>query len=106
MEDSVNDRSSTDDRSSTPHTVEFNLNRAAKYIEEASSADAHIVCLPETVTTNGVPNSNGKPEVSNTWTSFFQEQAGKHSIAVIAPFFVSDGKNNYNQATVINASEK
>jgi len=98
MEDSV------DDRSSTAHTAEFNLNRASKYIEEASAARAHIVCLPETVTTNGVPNSNSKPEVSNAWTLFFQNQARKYSIAVIAPFFVSDGKATYNQASVFNAS--
>ena len=100
---SLDDRSSKDDRSSTPHTAEFNLDRAAKYIEDASAAGAQIVCLPETVTTNGVPYSNGKPEVSDGWTPFFQEQARKHSIAVIAPFFVSD-KAIYNQATVFNAS--
>jgi predicted amidohydrolase len=98
MEDSVNDRSST------PHTLEFNLRRAAQYIEEASVAGAQIVCLPETVTTNGVLNSNGKPIVSDEWTSFFQEQARKHSIAVIAPFFVSDGSAIFNQASVFNAS--
>ncbi len=98
MEDSV------DDRSSTPHTVEFNLHRAAKYIEEASAAGAHIVCLPETVTTNGVPHSKGRPEISDVWTSFFQEQARNHSIAVIAPFFVTDGNTMYNQASVFSSS--
>jgi predicted amidohydrolase len=87
-----------------PHTIDLNLDRATKYIEEASAAGAHIICLPETVTTNGVLNSNGKPEVSNTWTSFFQEKARTHSIVVIAPFFVADGKEIYNQASVFNAS--
>jgi predicted amidohydrolase len=98
MEDSV------DDGSSMPHTVEFNLSRAAHYIEEASAAGAQIVCLPETVTTNGVLNTNGKPIVSDEWTSFFQEQARNHSIAVVAPFFVSDGNAIFNQASVFNAS--
>ncbi len=93
-----------DDQSSMPHTVEFNLRRSAHYIEEASVAGAQIVCLPETVTTNGVPNSNGRAIVSNEWASFFQEQARNHSIAVIAPFFVSDGNVVYNQASVFNAS--
>jgi predicted amidohydrolase len=88
----------------SPHTLDLNLSRAAIYIQEASAAGAQIVCLPETVTTNGVPNSNGKQEVSDAWTSFFQDQARKHSIAVIAPFFVSDGMAINNQATVFNAS--
>ncbi len=88
----------------SPHTVELNLRRAATYIQEAGASGAQIVCLPETVTTNGVPNSNGKPEVSDVWTSFFQEQARKHSIAVIAPFFSADGKSIFNQATVFDAS--
>ncbi len=100
MEDSV------DDRSSTPHTVEFNLDRAAKYIEEASAARAQIVCLPETVTTNGVPTTNSKPIVSVDWAAFFQEQARKHSVAIIAPLFVIDGEHAFNQASVIDSSGK
>ncbi len=88
----------------SPHTVEFNLNRAARYIADASAAHAHIVCLPETVTTNGIPNHDGKPVVSEKWDLFFQEQAREHSIAVIAPFFVADGNAIYNQASVFNAS--
>jgi predicted amidohydrolase len=90
----------------SPHTVELNLQRAAKYIEEASAAGAQIVCLPETVTTNGVPAPNGKPIVSVDWAAFFQEQARKHSIAIIAPFFVIDGEHAFNQASVIDSSGK
>lgn len=83
-----------------PHTVEFNLDRAADYITQAGKAGAHIVCLPETVTTNGTTFHN---KVDAGWIEHFSEAARKNSIAVVAPFYVRDGNKVFNQATVFNA---
>ncbi|MFI5202628.1 MAG: carbon-nitrogen hydrolase family protein [Candidatus Kapaibacterium sp.] len=85
----------------TPHTVEFNLSRSGEYIRDASAAGAQIVCLPETVTTNGVPSH---PEVDQEWTTYFSEAARTNSIAVIAPFYSKDGDRIFNQATVFTAT--
>jgi predicted amidohydrolase len=84
-----------------PHSVEFNLERAASYIRNASEAGARIVCLPETVTTNGAA---GRPAtVDATWTEYFSEAARKSSTVVIAPFYVREGNKVFNQATVFNS---
>ena len=80
-----------------PHRVRFNLDRAAEYIREARRAGAQIVCLPETVTTNGVP---GDPATDETWQAFFAAAAIENSIAVIAPYFVTEGSTVFNQASV------
>ncbi|HEY3875900.1 MAG TPA: carbon-nitrogen hydrolase family protein [Candidatus Kapabacteria bacterium] len=95
MEDSV------DDRSSTPHSVEYNLASAAQYIERAAAAGAHVVCFPETVTTVGVQNVMPTELDTEAWTAFFREQSLKNSIAIVAPFYVVEKKHSYNQATVI-----
>ena len=85
----------------TTHTVEMNLLRAASYIHEASAAGAKIVCLPETVTTNGLayPQDN----IIEGWTPFFAALAKEQSIAIIAPYFVNEGRHCFNQATVFDA---
>jgi predicted amidohydrolase len=87
----------------TPHTVELNLQRAADYIRDASQAGAHVVCLPETVTTNGVTNAR---EVVRDWMDFFASAARENAIAVIAPFFTTEGGRVFNQATVFDREGK
>ena len=85
----------------TPHTIELNIERARLYIRDASEAMAEIVCLPETVTTNGMANPIDSARHSDEWMDFFAQAAKQYEIAVIAPFFVRDLKT-YNQATVFN----
>ncbi|MDP4200463.1 MAG: carbon-nitrogen hydrolase family protein [Bacteroidota bacterium] len=86
----------------TPHTVEMNLERARMYIRDASEQKADIVCLPETVTTNGLANPIDSAKYSDAWMDYFADAAKKYGIAVIAPFFVRDITAVYNQATVFN----
>lgn len=85
----------------TPHTLEMNLERARRYIRDASDAMADIVCLPETVTTNGMANPIESAKYSDEWMEFFAQAAKQYQIAVVAPFFVRD-LETYNQATVFN----
>ncbi len=82
----------------SPHTVELNLERASHYIHDASHAGANIVCLPETVTTNGVPSA--LDTVDDGWAKFFAATALENSIAVVAPFYVKEGNRLFNQASV------
>ncbi len=83
-----------------PHSVEMNLDRIASYIKEASHNGANIVCLPETVTTNGVANVKAETDGYLHWTDFFVTEAIRNSIAIVAPFFVREGNAIYNQATI------
>ncbi|HZK77118.1 MAG TPA: carbon-nitrogen hydrolase family protein, partial [Candidatus Kapabacteria bacterium] len=87
-----------------PHTIEFNLERAADYIRKASAAGAQIVCLPETVTTNRVDGD--LVSVDAKWTEYFSKAARKNSIAVVAPFYFIEAGATFNQATVFNADGK
>jgi predicted amidohydrolase len=84
----------------TPHTVEMNLERAIGYIREASESGAEIVCLPETVTTNGVPEYRQAIADSDSWLERFSEAAKQFEIAVLAPTYVMDAGVVYNQASV------
>ncbi len=86
----------------TPHTVESNLERASHYIQQASEAGAQIVCLPETVTTNGIPQP--QHSIEDAWNPFFAAFAQLHSIAIVAPFFVKEGTRCFNQATVFDSN--
>jgi predicted amidohydrolase len=83
-------------------TVQQNLGRAAEYIRDAAEQHAQIICLPETVTTNGTPNPIDEAKHSPEWKHFFSDNAKKYGIAVIAPFFVQEGGETFNQATVFN----
>jgi predicted amidohydrolase len=85
-----------------PHTVNFNIERAMKYIRDASNAGADIVCLPETMTTNGMGNT--KVSVSTGIIDEFSRAAREYSIAIVAPFYLSDGDEAFNQATVFDSS--
>ncbi len=85
----------------TPHSVPFNLGRAAEYIREARRAGAQLVCLPETVTTNGFP---GHTKADPDWSNFFQAAAIESSVAVIAPFYVEENGKVFNQANVFDSS--
>jgi predicted amidohydrolase len=84
----------------TPHTVEMNLDRARSYIREASESGADILCLPETVTTNGVSNTRELARNCKEWDVFFSESAKEFAITVIAPFYVQYDREAFNQATV------
>ncbi len=84
-----------------PHSIEFNLDRSADYVRKASESGAHIVCLPETVTTNGM--SVNPAAVDAHWTEFFSSLARDNSIAIIAPFYSIDAGVAFNQATVFDA---
>jgi N-carbamoylputrescine amidase len=88
----------------SPHTVRFNLDRAMEYIREASEAGANIVCLPETVTTNGMGGT--KVSVTPEWPEEFSRAARERSIAIIAPYYFFDDTATYNQATVFDTSGK
>lgn len=83
-----------------PHTVGQNLARAEEYIRQAAEQHAQIVCLPETVTTNGTPNPIDLATQSDQWLEFFADAAKKHGLAVVAPFYHRGGAATYNQATV------
>ncbi|HWF43275.1 MAG TPA: carbon-nitrogen hydrolase family protein [Candidatus Kapabacteria bacterium] len=87
-----------------PHSIELNLGRAKEYIRQASEANAHIVCLPETVTTNGVESPETHVAESNEWASFFGETARAFGITVIAPFYAKDEDKIFNQANVFGAN--
>jgi len=84
----------------TPHTVEMNLERAKSYIREASESGADILCLPETVTTNGVSNAREFVHLCKEWDIFFSESAKKFALTVIAPFYVQYDREPFNQTTV------
>jgi predicted amidohydrolase len=85
-----------------PHTVEQNFVQCEQWILEASEQEADILCLPETVLTNNVPEGHLNPEdYPGKWTELFQSAAKEHSIHVIAPFFARSEGQVYNQATVI-----
>src|SRR4051812_44190448 len=86
----------------TPHTVEMNLERARGYIAGASAQHAHVICLPETVTTNGLTDPRAAIPQSDQWMEFFSRAASDHGIAVIAPFYTRIDGETYNQATVFN----
>ncbi len=88
----------------SPHSVDFNLHRAKKYIEDAARNSADIVCLPETVTTNNVPNPEEEVQNSSEWARFFSHCAREFSIAVIAPFFTRTEDKVFNQATVYDSA--
>ena len=102
----------------TPHSVEMNLERATGYIRDASKAGAHIVCLPETVTTNGLTAPvkqilNTAEQFENVphgsffslaWSKVFSEAARDFSIAVIAPYYKTENSKTYNQASVFDAN--
>ena len=81
----------------TPHNAQLNLDRAADYIRDARRAGAQIVCLPETVTTNGVA---GDAPIDPDWSKFFISAAIENSIAIIAPYYVNEEKRIFNQASV------
>lgn len=85
-----------------PHTVEQNFMQCEQWILEASAQEADILCLPETVLTNNVPDGHLQPEdYPGRWTELFQAAANEHRIHVIAPFFARTEGLTYNQATVI-----
>ena len=87
----------------TPHTVAMNLERAIGYIAAAAKSGAHIVLLPETVTTFNVPREAPIAEdYPGEWTSAFSEAAKRNRIAVIAPYYVREGGAIHNQATLFN----
>jgi predicted amidohydrolase len=87
----------------TPHTVEQNFVQCEQWILEASEQEADIVCLPETVLTNNVPEGHLNPEdYPGKWTELFQAAAKEHSIHVIAPFFARSEGHVFNQVTIIN----
>ena len=86
----------------SPHTAHFNIERAVEYFRGASKAGADIVCLPETVTTNGMDNP--RVFVTSEWSEQFARAAREQSIAIIAPFYFSDGKKTFNQASVFDSS--
>lgn len=86
----------------TPHTVEQNFMQCEQWILEACEQEADILCLPETVLTNGVPNGHLHPEAyPGRWTEMFTAAAKEHSIHLIAPFFARTADGTFNQATVI-----
>jgi predicted amidohydrolase len=86
----------------SPHTIQFNLERAMEYVRDAAKSGADIVCLPETVTTNGIGNTI--VSVQTGINEEFSRAAREHSIAIIAPYYFSDGEKTYNQATVFDSS--
>jgi predicted amidohydrolase len=85
------------------HTVQQNLDRAAQYVRDAATQQAQIVCLPESITTNGMASPIDQAKDSAEWMQFFGDQAKKYGLVVVAPFFVNDGAAIYNQATVFSA---
>ena len=86
------------------HTVEGNLARARKYIDEAKQAGAKIVCLPETSTTNKVSGFDPKDIPESEWSVFFSNAARVAGLIVIAPFFKREANRVFNQASVFDAS--
>lgn len=86
----------------TPHTVEQNFMQCEQWMLEASEQEADVLCLPETVLTNGVPEGHMHPEeYPGKWTEYFKAAAKEHSLHVIAPYFVRTPFGMFNQATVI-----
>lgn len=86
----------------TPHTVEQNFMQCEQWILEASEQEADILCLPETVLTNGVPDGHLLPEdYPGKRTEYFQAAAKEHGLHIIAPYFEKTSHAIFNQATVI-----
>lgn len=83
------------------HTVQGNLDRARKYIEEAAAKGADIVCLPEIVISFHTSDVLQAENFPGEWTEFFQATAKKNGIAIVAPFYVKENGKQFNQATVI-----
>lgn len=84
-----------------PHTVEGNLERAVEYIARAAEQKPDLILLPETVTTNKVKGDLAFDQYPGEWTLLFQQQAKKHSVNLIAPYYVGTAEGKFNQATVI-----
>ncbi|HET6511776.1 MAG TPA: carbon-nitrogen hydrolase family protein [Candidatus Kapabacteria bacterium] len=86
----------------TPHTVEQNFTQCEQLIMDAAWQEADILCLPETVLTNNVPDGHELPEdFPGRWTELFQAAAKEHGIAIVAPFFARREGLIVNQATLI-----
>jgi predicted amidohydrolase len=82
--------------------VEQNFTQCEQWILEASEQEADILCLPETVLTNGVQDGHLHPEeYPGKWTELFKAAAKEHTIHLIAPYFVKTPFGTFNQATVI-----
>ncbi len=84
----------------TPHTVERNLVRIEEYALQAASERADILCLPEIVTTMHTEDIYRSDEIDGKWSTFFSSLASKTKLAIIAPFYVTEGATLYNQASV------
>jgi predicted amidohydrolase len=84
------------------HTIEKNLTRACAYIAEAKQNGADIVCLPESVMTINTSQQDAcvGEKFPGPWTEIFSGAARMHGINVIAPYYVTEKKKTYNQATV------
>src|SRR5437879_1949068 len=83
-----------------PHTVAQNLERARTYAHNASGQHCDVLCLPETVTTNGVPNALQYAAQSDECVRSFSALAKEFNIAIVAPFYVAEEGKIYNQATL------
>lgn len=87
----------------TPHTIEQNFARAESLILEASEQGVDILCLPETVLTNNVPNGHLSPEdFLGAYTGRFCELAREQDMHLIVPFFARTDEGIFNRALVIN----
>lgn len=84
-----------------PHSVDLNLSRTREYVADASERGADVVCLPETVTTNGCEEPYELARLhSDQWIENASTLASEHDINLIFPSLVASDGAIYNQATI------
>jgi predicted amidohydrolase len=89
----------------SPHTVQFNLQRAEAYIRQAAERGCDVVCLPEMFRTLKVKDRESEPEElgGETW-QLLSRLAATLRMNIIGAWYVSEGGKTYNQATVFDRS--
>lgn len=89
----------------SPHTIQFNLQRAESYIRQGAKRGCDILCLPEMFRTLNVSGRESEPEPMDGETAqLLSRLAGELRVNIIGTWYVSDGGKTYNQATIFDRS--
>jgi len=87
-------------------TSEENLNQFRKFIDQAGSENADIVCLPEGITLVGTQKSylEASEAIPGPSTKYLGELAKKHQMYIVAGILEKEGAVLYNTSVLIGRS--
>ena len=87
-------------------TSEENLNQFRKFIDQAGSENADIVCLPEGITLVGTQKSylEASEGIPGPSTKYLGELAKKHQMYIVAGILEKEGAVLYNTSVLIGRS--